>query len=356
MARAITKAALMVAKDPGSSSISQPIDEPLQFKSILRPQVWGGSLLVEQFGKAGETSIPIGESWEISGLPENASVVANGTFAGRTLAELWQQDVAGERKQTPTFPLFVKWLDCRGELSVQVHPNDKIAGEMLGHASGKSEAWIVVHAEPTARVYAGVKEGVTEQELVSRLDSGTVAECLHSFIPQVGDCISLPAGTIHSAGGGVVFAEVQQPSDVTFRLFDWNRLGLDGQPRQLHREMALKSITWPQGPVWPCVPRQIMSAPGCRCESLLRTADFDLERYTLQSTISLPRQGEMTIWMVLGGAAILDQPGQGSQLRLERGSTILMPPGVRNTKWSAAEAGKSCQLLCVRLPQVPQED
>ncbi|HEY4259295.1 MAG TPA: hypothetical protein VGM98_04005, partial [Schlesneria sp.] len=105
MARAITKAALMVSKDQGSSS--QPIDEPLQFKSTLRPQVWGGSLLTEKFGKAGDASIPIGESWEISGLPDNASMVAGGAFAGRTLAELWQQDVAGERKQTPTFPLFV---------------------------------------------------------------------------------------------------------------------------------------------------------------------------------------------------------------------------------------------------------
>jgi mannose-6-phosphate isomerase len=150
----------------------------------------------------------------------------------------------------------------------------------------------------------------------------------------------------------VVFAEVQQPSDVTFRLFDWNRLGLDGKPRQLHREMALKSISWPQGPVWPSVPRQIVSAPGCRCESLLRTTDFELERYTLQATMSLPRQGEMTIWMVLGGTAILDHPTQGPQT-LGRGSTILMPADVRSAKWSAGVSGKSCQLLCVRLPAQP---
>ena len=352
MARAITKAALMVSDDPGSNSVSQPIDEPLQFKSTLRPQVWGGSMLAEQFGKAGDPGTPIGESWEISGLPENASVVAGGTFAGRTLAELWDQDVAGDRKQTSRFPLFIKWLDCQKDLSVQVHPNDRVASEMLGQASGKSEAWIVVHAEPTARVYAGLKEGVTEQELISRLDNGTVAECLHSFVPQVGDCISLPAGTVHSAGGGVVFAEVQQPSDVTFRLFDWNRVGLDGQPRQLHRDMALKSITRPQGPVWPSVPRQIVSVAGCRCESLLRTCDFELDRYTLQATMAQPRPGEMTIWMVLGGTAILDHPTHGSQT-LPRGSTMLMPAGIRNAKWSSAEAGKSCQLLCVRLPQAP---
>lgn len=349
MARANTEA-LTVSNDWRTSADSQPINEPLQFRPILRTQVWGGSTLADAFGKP-KSGDSIGESWEVSGLPGNPSVVAMGTFAGKSLVELWQQGQMGAPAASAPFPLLVKWLDCRHDLSVQVHPTDTIAQQLLGHHSGKSEAWVVVHAEPGARVYAGLKAGVTEDELKGRLDNGTVAECLHSFTPLVGDCISLPAGTVHSAGGGVVFAEVQQPSDATFRLFDWNRVGLDGKPRQLHRDMALQSITWPQGPLCPTIPRQIVSSQGCRCESLLRTAEFELERYTLQTTIAQPRQGEMTIWMVLDGAAIFDQASRGTQTRLERGSTILIPAGVRNAKWSAAQSGKACKLLCIRVPQ-----
>ena len=351
MSSVITEA-LMVANDRRSAGTRKHLDEPLGFDSFLRPQVWGGDALAKHLGKTGSGQAPIGESWEVSGLPEHPSIVLKGAFAGQSLADLWQSqsvDLAGRTPPSPMFPLFVKWLDCRGDLSVQVHPNDSLARE-LGQLCGKSEAWVVVHAEPTARVYAGLRSGVTRDELLARLAAGTVAECLHSFVPKVGDCISLPAGTIHSAGGGVVFAEVQQPSDVTFRLFDWNRVGLDGQPRPLHIDLAMKSITWPQEPVLPVTPLPLDCQRGVRGELLLKSSAFELERYTVRKTWPQPHSGEMTIWMVLDGAAVLDGAGYAPHQILERGSTVLIPAAAQGTQWAAADAGKPCQLLCVRLP------
>lgn len=343
----------MVAKDWRSVAKPGHIDEPLSFTSFLRPQVWGGNSLQRNFGKSPTGDDPIGESWEISGLADHPSIVAEGTFTGQSLTELWttrSQDLAGRIDPSPVFPLFVKWLDCRQLLSLQVHPNDEFARHVLGQVSGKSEAWVVVEAERTARVYAGLLPGVTREEFIIRLSNGTVADCLHSFTPKVGDCISLPAGTIHSAGGGVVFAEVQQPSDVTFRLFDWNRLGLDGRPRPLHIDMALQSITWPQGPVSPATPTPLISECGVLGESLLKTSTFELERYSVRNTWTQPHPGEMTIWMVLDGTAVLDGAGYSPHRILERGQTVLIPAAAHRTTWAAADANSPCQLLCIRQP------
>ena len=352
MSSVVTEESLMVANDWRSAVTPEQIDEPLEFEAFQRTQVWGGDALSKLLGKPAADT-PIGESWEVSGLAEHPSRIVSGTFAGQSLPDLWSRrsaDLTGREHASPVFPLFVKWLDCRELLSVQVHPNDVFA-RTLGQVSGKSEAWVVVQAEPTARIYAGLRTGVTRDELVSRLNAGTVAECLHSFVPKVGDCISLPAGTIHSAGGGVVFAEVQQPSDVTYRLFDWNRVGLDGQPRPLHIDLAMQALMWPQGPVSPTIPLPLKCDRGAYGEVLLKSAAFDLERFTVRDSWSQPYSGEMTIWMVLDGAAVLDGSGYAPHQVLERGSTILLPAGVRGAKWAAADTNKPCRLLCVRLPR-----
>ncbi len=355
----ITEELLMGVNDWRSAANREHLVEPLEFDSFLRPQVWGGDALSRYLGKPVSGTVPIGESWEVSGLSEHPSIVLRGAFAGQSLSDLWtshREDLAGRIVGVSTFPLFVKWLDCRQFLSVQVHPNDAMAREVLGQVSGKSEAWVVVHAEPTARIYAGLRPGVTQHELLSRLEAGTVAECLHSFVPQVGDCISLPAGTVHSAGGGVVFAEVQQPSDTTFRLFDWNRLGLDGQSRPLHLDMAMKSITWPQGPVSPSIPIPLNCLHGVHGELLLQTPAFHLERYTVRGMWPQPHSGEMTIWMVTDGAAVLDGAGCAPRQIVPRGSTVLIPAAARGANWAAADVDKPCRLLCIRLPSVPSRN
>lgn len=351
MSGAIKEESLMAA-DWRSAASRKQVDEPLVFDSFLRPQIWGGDAIGRYLGKSVAEHSQVGESWEISGLPEHPSVVTQGAFAGRTLPQLWtSHDLSGLDTCPPTFPLLVKWLDCRDLLSVQVHPDAALAQELSGQMSGKSEAWVVVHAEPTARVYAGLRRGVTPDELRSRLSDGTLLDCLHSFVPHVGDCISLPAGTVHSAGGGVVFAEVQQPSDLTFRLFDWNRLGQDGQPRALHIDKALKSIVWPQGPVSPTTPSPLACSHGAEGESLLQTDAFQLERYTVHDSWTQPHSGEMTIWMVLSGTAVLDGAGYSPHRILEQGSTVLIPAGVQGSRWATADTAKPCQLLCIRLPE-----
>lgn len=351
MSGAIREDSLM-ATDKRSSARTNHVDEPLIFDSFLRSQIWGGDALGRHFGKALGGFSRIGESWEVSGLPEHPSVVIQGTFAGQNLPQLWKShDLTGHGPCATSFPLLVKWLDCREFLSVQVHPDAELAQQLAGHVTGKSEAWVVAHAEPTARVYAGLRSGITGEDLRARLTEGKLIECLHSFVPKVGDCISLPAGTVHSAGGGVVFAEVQEPSDLTFRLFDWNRLGPDGQPRLLHIDKALKSIAWPQSPVMPAVPSPLKCEPGAEGECLLRTEAFQLERYTVRDSWAQPHSGEMTIWMVLKGTAILDGAGYTPHRVFGQGSTVMLPAGVQGARWATAETDTPCQLLCIRLPE-----
>lgn len=348
-----TEEFLMVANDSPSADHSASLCEPLEFQPYLRPQVWGGDALGRLLGKEISTDTPVGEAWEICGLPQNPSVVIDGTFAGQRLPDLWERhftEIAGRNVSTTTFPLFVKWLDCRELLSVQVHPDDARAMELLGESSGKTEAWVVVDAEPAARVYAGLKAGVSREEFLERLKQGTVADCLHSFVPKVGDCISLPAGTIHAAGGGVVFAEVQQPSDATFRLFDWNRLGLDGRPRALHHDLAMRCLNWPQKPVNPVIPVPLATGSDAEGESLLKTSVFELDRFRVRGPWCQPYAGEMSVWMVLDGVAVLTAAGSPRVLR--RGSTILLPAGVTNATWAAEDPQIPCQLLCIRLPSL----
>jgi mannose-6-phosphate isomerase len=331
------------------------LKEPLVFETYLRPQIWGGQGLGLHLGK----SIPLkdasfGEAWEVSGLADHPSYVAEGEFRGASLVDLWAQysaDIIGAEDTPAEFPLLIKWLDCRELFSVQVHPDDSMARAVLGQPHGKSEAWVIVHADATSRAYAGLKPDVTPSEFESHLDSGTVTECLHSFEPRVGDCIWLPAGTVHAIGGGVILAEIQQPSDATFRLFDWNRLDSLGQPRPLHRELALEALDWKQGPVSPAVPVPLdIDGKDVRGESLLRSPFFELERFTLERSWSQPHRAEMTIWMVLEGDAELLSPGTGSVRKLSRGATVLIPATAGETIWAPTPSDASCRLLCVRLP------
>jgi mannose-6-phosphate isomerase len=184
--------------------------------------VWGGRRLGEVLGKHLATHEPYGESWEISDHASHQSVVATGPLAGKTLRQLMDQDrsavLGSAADQQRLFPWLVKFLDARDWLSVQVHPDDEAAKRLCPGEGGKTEAWFVLDAEPDSRVYAGLLPGVDEPRLRTALAAGTVANCLHQFVPRPGDFVFLPAGTVHAVGGGVLLAEVQQTSDATFRL------------------------------------------------------------------------------------------------------------------------------------------
>ena len=332
--------------------LSSSFIDPIVFDTYCRPQVWGGRLLGELLGRTLPTEGPYGESWDLCSQKLHVSRVLEGPHAGRDLDDLWKQgalELTGSERREP-FPLLLKWLECRELLSLQVHPDDEMAQRVLNEPYGKSEAWVVVFAEPTARIYAGLKQGVTRADFVSHLKQGTLWECLHSFVPKPGDCISIPAGTVHAAGGGVVIAEVQQSSDATFRLFDWNRLGLDGKPRPLQIDLALDAINWDQGPVSPVITVELpRNSEEVRSELLVDGNGFRMERYHVHNAWPAPHPGELTIWMVLEGTAVFDDDDRGPQRKYGTGSTIVLPAGTKEAVWQPLAGEDSLTLLCVRL-------
>ena len=189
---------------------------------------------------------------------------------------------------------------------------------------GKTEAWVVLEVGADAKIFAGLLPGTTRTQLEGHLTRGTVDGCLHSFTPRPGDCVFLPAGTVHAVGGGVVMAEVQQSSDATFRLFDWNRPETHGKPRALHLPESLASIDWEKGPVQPVRGTPIDAPPGIRAENLVQCRYFVLDRYYLDSPMQLPTSGEMSIWMMISGAQLGSE--SGSYMRMfRRGETVLLP-------------------------------
>jgi mannose-6-phosphate isomerase len=232
------------------------LTSPLRFVPYLRPMVWGGRGLAEHLHKALPSGEPYGESWEVSDHPLHRSAVADGPFQGTTLRTLMETRKAELLGPVPydVFPWLIKFLDCRDWLSVQVHPDTDVVKHLRPGEGSKTEAWYVLHAEPGSRVYAGLKPGVGPTDMRAAVAAGTTHELLHAFEPRAGDCVFLPAGTVHAVGGGVLIAEIQETSDVTFRLFDWNRVGADGKGRALHIEESFASIHWDKGPVAPLHP------------------------------------------------------------------------------------------------------
>lgn len=217
---------------------------PLTFHPIFKERVWGGRNLERLYHKSLPPDVPIGESWEISDRPGDVSVIANGPLAGRDLR--WamahhERDLLGDvGSQGGRFPLLIKVLDAREKLSLQVHPPAHKAAELGGEP--KTEMWYVAHAEPGAELCVGLKQGVTRADFERRLAAGTVEDCFHRLPVRAGDAMFLPSGRVHAIGGGLVLFEIQQNSDTTYRVFDWNRAGLDGKPRELHVAQSLASI------------------------------------------------------------------------------------------------------------------
>jgi mannose-6-phosphate isomerase len=335
--------------------------DPLVFEPYFRPQVWGGRRLEQFLGRPLPDERDFGEAWMLSAQSLHVSRVAEGPLQGSLLSDLWSSRAAQLDGQAhgpaAPFPLLIKFLDCRELLSIQVHPNDQIARELGAGELGKSEAWVVLDAEPAARIYAGLRQGTTCDDVRRQLDRGTLAESLHEFSPRKGDCLFLPAGVVHAVGGGVLLAEVQQSSDATFRLFDWNRLGADGKPRTLHRDEALRSIDWTAGPVTPAVGSPLEGlAPGNRGQRLVACPHFTLDRFTLTSPWDLPRAPcaawsvRFSIWIVLEGRVELRRQESGYRRHFRRGETVLVPAASGACSWMPSEG--SVTLLGVSVPCV----
>jgi len=281
-------------------------------------RVWGGNNLERVFGKSLPAGKTIGESWELCDRSEAQSVVSRGRFEGRTLRSVIQEfprEIMGRLEPLARFPLLVKYVDAGEPLSVQVHPDDE--GAKPHNDLGKSECWVVVSAEPGARIVRGLKPGVTRGEYVVAVAEKCVEELLNSFEPKAGDVVALPAGMVHAIGKGLIVAEIQQNSDLTFRIYDYNRLGLDGQPRKLHTAEALEAIRFDalgmefRGDMKRdrVLAEAIHFDAGIQIEDLLDGKYFDLKRATLQrgTRWTLSRRDDApSVIMVLRGTGTVD--------------------------------------------------
>ncbi len=292
---------------------------PLRFQPLFRRYLWGGRRLETMLGKSLGAGDDYAESWELVDHGEDQSVVLNGPAAGLTLKQLVAEhgeELFGRHVGQNQFPLLFKFLDCNRTLSVQVHPNDAQGAQLDPPDLGKTEAWVVLAADPGSKIYAGLQAGVTKEDLRAALESGTCDQCLHTLEPQVGDCVFIEAGTVHALGEGLVIAEIQQASDTTFRLFDWNRVGADGKPRELHIKQSLEVTNFERGPVAPQQP-QNAAQPGQ--ERLVDCDKFLLDRHTLAVSQPVGGDDRFHLLVVIEGTVAIG----GEKFPL--GTTCLLP-------------------------------
>ena len=217
---------------------------PLKFRPIYKQRIWGGQKLRDFFNKDIPPGEKIGESWELADLPNDKSVIANGELAGQTLnsvIEKYPKEITSDENFKGPFPLLIKLLDAEDILSVQVHPDPQTC-QRMGKGEPKAECWYVISAADGAVIYKGLKKNTSKEKFAEAIRKGTAAEMLAKVPVEAGQCHFLPAGTAHSIGAGLLIAEIQTPSDTTYRVFDWNRVDDTGKARQLHIEEALESI------------------------------------------------------------------------------------------------------------------
>jgi mannose-6-phosphate isomerase len=270
------------------------LNAPLIFEPIFQERIWGGRKLEELFGKNIPVGKRIGESWEIADRPEAQSMVRDGPLAGRSLHDLWvnfREEVFGNVKDAPRFPLLIKLLDAREKLSLQVHPAEEVAESLGGEA--KTEFWYVAAAEPGAEIYVGLRETMARAQFEEALRSGTVAECVHTVSVNPGDAMFLPSGRFHAIGAGNVLVEIQQNSDTTYRVFDWNRVDDKAQARSLHIEEALQCIDFND------VAPRLIEPEG---DILLRNDLFVVEKWNLESPRQVAARKQCAIVCCLSGS------------------------------------------------------
>ena len=296
---------------------------PLRFQPLFRRYLWGGRRLETMLGKSLGDGDNYAESWELVDHGEDQSVVLAGGLKGSTLRELvdgYGPELFGIHAPQEQFPLLFKFLDCNRTLSVQVHPNDEQGARLDPPDLGKTEAWLVLAADPGSKIYAGLEQGVSREQLAQALEEGTCEECLYQFEPEIGQCVFIEAGTVHALGAGLVIAEIQQASDTTFRLFDFNRVDADGNPRPLHVEQSLETIAFDRGPVAAAKPAAT-DQPGR--ERLVNCDKFVLDRCTFSQPQTFGGDDRFHLLVCTEGSS--DVAGDPSGEPLAIGRTCLLP-------------------------------
>jgi mannose-6-phosphate isomerase len=309
---------------------------PLTFHPIFKERIWGGRELEKLYGKKIPAGKPIGESWEISDRPGDASVVANGKFAGKNLRWLMENhsaEILGGAKPAANgqFPLLCKILDAREKLSLQVHPPAGKAAALGGEP--KTEMWFIADATPGASLYVGLNRGVTRAEFERKISDGSVADCFHRIPVKAGDTMFLPSGRVHAIGDGLVIFEIQQNSDTTYRVFDWNRVGLDGKPRELHVAQSLASIDFndfePE-----LVSGEFFGDGKIKSRPLVRDKLFNVENLEMKSGATAKlKDRKLQIIAVVSGR--IEIKSSSEIVNLSAGQFCLIPASLERTEISA---------------------
>jgi mannose-6-phosphate isomerase len=321
--------------------VSDAPSRPITFTPLYMPRVWGGQRLSDEFGRTLPQGAVIGESWEVVDRHEAQSVVRDGPFAGLDLHDLWRDhraEVFGEAALAVTaerFPLFVKLLDATDTLSVQVHPPADVAPGLGGET--KNEMWFMAAAEPGAHIYAGLRTGVTRASFEAALAAGEdVSQMLHRIDVAAGDAIFIPAGRVHAIGGGCLIVEVQQNSDTTYRVFDFNRPGLDGKPRDLHVDASLASIDWDDF-------EPALEPPHVDPETVVATRYFEVDRWELTGPRQAAPASGFSLVCVLRGSVTCRDVTMGA-------GDVMLVPVSRDGAADLEPVGGEADVLVVTLP------
>lgn len=304
---------------------------PIEPKEV--PLIWGGDALVRRFGKHGDPNAAIGESWEC--WDENQ--IAGGELRGRTIAQLraaFGHDVVGALDPGQMFPILTKLIDARQSLSVQVHPDDAYAQRVEQQPFGKTECWYILDAQAGASIVLGWKRDTSREEYLARVKDGTLGELLRHVPVHPGDVFYLPAGTLHAIGAGIILFETQQASDLTYRIFDWNRIGADGKPRQLHVEKAADVLHYRQSRAGALRPLRYESR-GLARTVLVSDVRFVMERVQLDGAgKALDLEGMPLAVLALDGA--VECASGGTSMLIAPYASALLPAALGQVQLRAA--------------------
>jgi len=320
---------------------------PLILAPIYRSYLWGGRRFETALGRTLPGEGVVAESWQLVDRGGDQSVVAAGPLAGTTLQTLVSEhglQLLGRHAPQRAFPLLFKFLDACQDLSVQVHPDDERAARLGTPDLGKTEAWYVIDAAPGSRIYAGLAPGVTRERFAAALRAGRCDEAIHSFPVRAGDCVFIPAGTVHAIGAGLLVAEIQQSSDVTFRLHDWNRVGPDGKPRALHVEEGLEATT-KFGPVAPVAP---LATADLAVRRLVACDYFVFDEVMPQGPWEVGGDDGCHFVAVIGGAVAFE--ARWGLPPLGVGDCVLLPASIGRQTLTPVVTDGATKLLHVALP------
>lgn len=330
---------------------------PFLFEPNLHPVVWGGHQIT-QWKQLPPSDQPIGESWEVSAVPGSESVIANGNLAGHSIVDVVRENPAEilGRKVADNYdnelPLLVKFIDARRDLSIQVHPNDEMA-HRLHQKRGKTEMWYILGAQPGAFLYAGFKDEITPEEYRQRIADGTITDVLARHEVHVGDVFFLPAGRVHAICSGILLAEVQQSSDVTYRIFDYNRPGMDGKLRQLHTDLAAEALDFHVEQSY----RTDYNYSSDRANLVVDSKYFSVRVIDVNAPFhrNLLKYDSFIITMCLKGDCRIRVRCTGDEIRLREGFSTFIPASIADYDIIPDNASGKCQLLDAFINNKPQD-